>query len=192
MRIIAGQWRGRRLASPPDDSVRPTTDRVREALFSMVAARIGGFADLRVADLFSGSGALGLEALSRGAAHATFVDSARTSCRLVEQNAATLGARDRIQVLNRPATSLPPAAEPFDLIFMDPPYGKGLVQPTLAELAARNWVAEGSLVVVETPRAEEIADPAWSVLRTATYGGTRISLLLPVLPEADQTNIINV
>ncbi|MGK2284736.1 16S rRNA (guanine(966)-N(2))-methyltransferase RsmD [Pedomonas sp. V897] len=180
MRIIAGQWRGRKLTSPPDDAVRPTTDRVREALFSMVAARLGGFAGLRVADIFSGSGALGLEALSRGAEHATFVDSARTSCRLVEQNAATLGATGRIQVLNRPATDLPPVDTPFDLIFMDPPYGKGLVLPTLARLIDRNWAGSGSLVVVETPRAEEIVDPAWSVLRSATYGGTRISLLLPM------------
>lgn len=181
MRIIAGQWRGRKLLSPPDDAVRPTTDRVREALFSMIQARLGGFAGLRVADIFSGSGALGLEALSRGAEHATFVDSARASCRLVEQNAAALQAGDRIQVLNRPATSLPPAAEPYDLIFMDPPYGKSLVGPTLAQLAYQNWVSPETIVVVETPRAEEINDPSWTVLRSATYGGTRVSLILPLL-----------
>lgn len=180
MRIISGQWRGRKLASPPDESVRPTSDRVREAVFSMIQARLGGFAGLRVADIFSGSGALGLEALSRGASHATFVDSARASCRLVEQNAATLGAKSQVQILNRPATTLPPAAAPYDLLFLDPPYGKGLVAPTLAELLRQNWVAEDALVVVETPREEEIGESAWDIQRTATYGVTRITLLAPV------------
>ena len=179
MRIIAGQWRGRKLASPADDSVRPTSDRVREAVFSMIGARLGGFSGLRVADIFSGSGALGLEALSRGASHATFVDAARTSCRLVEQNAATLGAKAQVHVLNRPATNLAPATEPFDLLFMDPPYGKGLVAPTLAQLLQQGWVAADALVVVETPREEEITDPAWEVVRTALYGATRITLLSP-------------
>lgn len=177
MRIIAGQWRGRKLLSPPDDSVRPTTDRVREALFSMIAVRVGGFAGLRVADIYSGSGALGLEALSRGAEHATFVDAARASCRLIEQNAATLGAKDRVRVLNVSATALPAAAEPYDLVFMDPPYGKGLVEPTLAHLVQQGWVGAETLVSVETPRPEEISGPAWTVIRTAAYGGTRISLI---------------
>lgn len=179
MRIIAGQWRGRKLASPSGEAVRPTSDRVREAVFSMIGARLGGFSGLRVADIFSGSGALGLEALSRGAAHATFVDAARPSCRLVEQNAATLGATAQVQVLNRPATSLPPAAQPFDLLFLDPPYGKDLVAPTLAQLRQQGWVASDALVVVETPREEEISDPAWEVVRTALYGATRITLLSP-------------
>lgn len=180
MRIIAGQWRGRKLASPPDESVRPTSDRVREALFSMLQARLGGFHGLRVADVFSGSGALGLEALSRGAVHATFVDSARASCKLVEQNAATLGARAQIQVLNRPATSLPAVNDPFDLVFMDPPYGKDLVAPTLEQLLQQGWAGADTIVVVETPREEEIAHPAWDILRTAAYGITRITLLTPV------------
>lgn len=179
MRIIAGQWRGRKLASPPDESVRPTSDRVREAVFSMIAARLGGFSGLRVADIFSGSGALGLESLSRGASHATFVDSARTSCRLVEQNATTLGAKAQIQVLNRPATNLPPAVESYDVVFMDPPYGKDLVQPALAQLLQQGWAGADTLVAVETPRDEEVTDPAWEIMRTATYGITRITLLRP-------------
>lgn len=180
MRIIAGQWRGRKLASPPDESVRPTSDRAREAVFSMLQSRLGGFAGLRVADIFSGSGALGLEALSRGAVHATFVDSARTSCRLVEQNAATFGAKAQIQVLNRPSTNLPAVADPFDVVFMDPPYGKDLVAPTLTQLLQQGWVGADSLVVVETPRDEEIAASEWETLRTATYGIARITLLAPL------------
>ena len=180
MRIIAGQWRGRKLASPPDEAVRPTSDRVREAVFSMLQSRLGGFSGLRVADVFSGSGALGLESLSRGASHATFVDSARASCRLVEQNAATLGAKAQVQVLNRPATNLPPTSDAYDLVFMDPPYGKDLVRPALDQLLQQGWAGADTLVVVETPRDEEISDPAWDILRTATYGITRITLLTPV------------
>lgn len=183
MRIIAGQWRGRKLAAPAGEAVRPTSDRVREAVFSMVQSRLGGFAGLRVADVFSGSGALGLEALSRGAEHATFVDVARASCRLVEQNAATLGAKAQIQVLNRPATNLPPVSAPFDLLFLDPPYGKDLVAPALAHLRQQGWVAEDALLVVETPKEEEVADPAWEVLRTAVYGATRITLLSPAASD---------
>lgn len=179
MRIIAGQWRGRKIAPPPDDAVRPTSDRVREAVFSMLQSRLGSFSGLRVADVFSGSGALGLESLSRGASHATFVDSARTSCRLVEQNAATLGAKAQIQVLNRPATNLPPTTDAYDVVFIDPPYGKDLVAPALAQLLQQGWVGADTLVVVETPRDENVDDPAWEILRTATYGVTRITLLAP-------------
>src|SRR3954447_5674987 len=98
MRIIAGEWRGRQLEAPPGQSTRPTADRVREALFSMLASRLGSFEDLRVADLFAGSGALGFEALSRGAAFATFVERDAAATAIIKRNAAKLGAEDRMQV----------------------------------------------------------------------------------------------
>src|SRR5881628_1352305 len=122
MRIIAGQWRGRKLIAPAGQSTRPTSDRAREALFSMLASRIGSFADLRVADLFAGSGALGLEALSRGAAHATFVDNNASAAAAIRRNAEKLKAP--VQIMTLSALSLPKSV-PFDIVFADPPYGPG-------------------------------------------------------------------
>ena len=119
MRIIAGRWRGRPIEAPPGLATRPTADRVRETLFSMLTSRLGSFEDLRVADLFAGSGALGFEALSRGAAHATFVENASAAVASLKRNAAKLGADDA-QILGGSALALP-RAEPFDLIFADPP-----------------------------------------------------------------------
>ncbi len=124
MRIIAGQWRGRPIEAPPGMATRPTADRVRETLFSMLASRLGSFEDLRVADLFAGSGALGLEALSRGATHATFVESDPKASGAIERNADKLGAADRVQIRAGSALALP-RSEPFDLIFADPPYERG-------------------------------------------------------------------
>src|SRR3954462_11958334 len=120
MRIIAGTWRGRPLAAPTGSSTRPTADRVRETLVSMLASRLGSFEDLRVADLFAGSGALGLEALSRGAASATFVENYPRALALLKRNAEKLGAGDRIRTLGSSAGALP-RSEPFDLILADPP-----------------------------------------------------------------------
>src|ERR1051326_412360 len=124
MRIIAGDWRGRPIEAPPGRATRPTADRVRETLFSMLASRLGSFEDLRVADLFAGSGALGLEALSRGAATATFVESDAKAVAVIKRNASKLGAIDRVRVVAGSALSLP-GSEPFDLLFADPPYASG-------------------------------------------------------------------
>src|SRR3954464_9162839 len=119
MRIVAGRWRGRPIDSPPGLATRPTADRVRETLFSMLASRLGSFEDLRVADLFAGSGALGLEALSRGAKSATFVENDSRAAAIIRSNAERLDAS--IQLLTGSALALP-RSEPFDLIFADPPY----------------------------------------------------------------------
>src|SRR5690348_11083998 len=124
MRIIAGAWRGRTIDAPPGQATRPTADRVRETLFSMLASRLGSFEDLRVADLFAGSGALGFEALSRGAVSATFVESDTRAAAVIRRNAEKLGATERIQVLGGSALALL-RSEPFDLIFADPPYAPG-------------------------------------------------------------------
>src|SRR3954451_19155353 len=122
MRIIAGEWRGRSIEAPPGLATRPTADRVRETLFSMLTSRLGSFEDLRVADLFAGSGALGLEALSRGAASATFVECEPKAVAAIRRNADKLGAP--AEILTGSAFALP-RSEPFDLIFADPPYAPG-------------------------------------------------------------------
>ena len=134
MRIISGAWRGRTLEAPPGLTTRPTADRVREALFSMLASRLGSFEDLRVADLFAGSGALGFEALSRGAAHATFVESGAAAAAVIRRNAAKLGAD--VKILGGSAMALP-RSEPFDLIFADPPYAPGSGSGAVKSVADR-------------------------------------------------------
>ena len=128
MRIIAGAWRGRLLDAPPGIATRPTADRVRETLFSMLASRLGSFEGLRVADLFAGSGALGFEALSRGASSATFVERDSTAIAAIRANAERLGAADRITILSANALNLP-SAGPFDLVFADPPYERDRAAP---------------------------------------------------------------
>src|SRR4051794_34408213 len=140
MRIIAGKWRGRVIEAPPGPATRPTADRVRETLFSMLTSRLGSFEDLRVADLFAGSGALGLEALSRGAAHATFVENDPKATAVIRRNADKLGAS--VQMIGGSALALP-KAEPFDLIFADPPYAPGSGSAVVAAVVKANWLAPG-------------------------------------------------
>ena len=125
MRIIAGQWRGRKLVAPQGDTTRPTADRTRETLFSMLVSRLGDFDGLKVADLFAGSGALGLEALSRGAASCIFVEQDPAAIRAVRANIANLQAQAQCDVRASSVLSLGPAKEPLDLILLDPPYGTG-------------------------------------------------------------------
>ncbi|MEZ5668045.1 MAG: 16S rRNA (guanine(966)-N(2))-methyltransferase RsmD [Alphaproteobacteria bacterium] len=137
---------------PPGDAVRPTADRVREAVFSMLeSGRYGGnrVAGARVLDAFAGSGALGLEALSRGAAHATFMDNAGQAIAAVEANVRALGVGARARVLRADATRPPPAPAACDLLFLDPPYRDGAIGAALAALAAAGWIAAGALLVVE-------------------------------------------
>ena len=150
MRIIAGEWRGRPLASPQGRGTRPTSDRAREGLFSMLASRIGTFEGLRVADLFAGTGALGLEALSRGARHCLFIDNDRDSVATIKRNLETFGAASRGDVRAQGVEHAPPPPEPCDLLFLDPPYRSGLAELALARLADPAWVAPGGLVSIET------------------------------------------
>ena len=132
MRIIAGEWRGRKLVAPLGMGTRPTGDRVRETLFSMLASRLGSFEQLRVADLYAGSGAFGLEALSRGAAFTCFVEHDAQALAAIRANIDALGAPARTRVLARSAASLPPE-QPFDLIFADPPYSPDSGTAALAD-----------------------------------------------------------
>ncbi|HEY1604569.1 MAG TPA: 16S rRNA (guanine(966)-N(2))-methyltransferase RsmD [Allosphingosinicella sp.] len=170
MRIIAGRWRGRKLVTPAGRETRPTSDRVREALFSMLASRLGSFEELRVADLFAGSGALGLEALSRGAAHCVFVDSDRAANDAIRANLAALGASGEVLPGAVEHVRIPGA---LDLAFLDPPYGSGLAAPALERLP----LAPGGLVSVETGRDEAVAMDGFAEEAVRKYGKARITLL---------------
>jgi 16S rRNA (guanine966-N2)-methyltransferase len=176
MRIIAGAWRGRPLDSPPGPTTRPTADRVRETLFSMLASRLGSFDELRVADLFAGSGALGLEALSRGAAAATFVESDPRAAAAIRRNAERLGALDRVQVLGGSALALP-RSEPFDLLFADPPYAAGAGSAAVESVIRAGWLGPGGWISVETTKSDPVEPGELRLDAERTVGRARISLL---------------
>lgn len=176
MRIVAGEWRGRRLEAPPGRATRPTADRVRETLFSMLASRLGSFDELRVADLFAGSGALGFEALSRGAAHATFVESDPAAAATIRRNADSLGATARIAIIGGSALFLD-RLEPFDLIFADPPYGPGAGSDIVRTVVHSDLLASGGWMSVETEHGDSV-DPRGLELDSARdVGRARLSLL---------------
>ena len=176
MRIIAGEWRARRLAAPPGSDTRPTADRTRETLFSMLVSRLGTFEDLRVADLYAGSGALGLEALSRGAAHCTFVENERRAVETIRGNAETLGALGRVEVLPMSAARLP-RSQPFDLILADPPYAAGSGSAAVAAIIAAEWLAPGGWIAVETERGAAVDPGPLSIEAERDTGRARLTLL---------------
>ncbi|KKB76612.1 DNA methyltransferase [Devosia soli] len=162
MRIVAGKFRGKQLSSPSDDSIRPTADRVRESMFNILGSRLGPVLEgKRVLDLFAGTGALGLEALSRGAAHVTFVDTGAESRGLVRDHIQAFGVAGITKLLRRDATALgtPGTFGQFDLVFLDPPYGQGLGEKALAELAANGWLKPGATLVWEESRDVPVAVP---------------------------------
>ncbi len=172
MRIIAGTWRGRPIEAPPGDATRPTSDRAREGLFSMLASRLGSFEGLQVADLFAGTGALGLEALSRGAASCTFVERDRAALDALKRNIARLGAGERADIRAQGVEHA--ALPPCDLILMDPPYGAGLAQMALDRAAA--WVAPGGWISVEV-HGETLSPPVGLALQAERrFGKARIGL----------------
>ena len=176
MRIIGGEWRGRRLQAPPGAATRPTADRVRETLFSMLASRLGSFEGLRVADLFAGSGALGLEGLSRGAAFACFVENDGKAAAAIRANAAEFGASDRVQILGGSALALP-RADAFDLIFADPPYATGSGTAALQAVATAGWLAPGGWMAIETARGDSVDAGAFTLDDERAVGRARLSLL---------------
>lgn len=183
MRIVAGRFKGRALAAlgkgDPAAHLRPTTDRTRESLFNMLAGgRFGDpVTDARVLDLFAGTGALGLEALSRGAAHATFVDDGVKALGLIRQNIALCGAQTESRIIKRDARRLPRNEDAaFDLVFLDPPYGKSLGEQALTQALDMGWIAKDALIVWEESAA--IAPPeGLSLLDSRRYGDTVISIL---------------
>jgi 16S rRNA (guanine966-N2)-methyltransferase len=163
MRIVAGRHRGRRLVAPPGETTRPTADRLRQALFDMLTHAPWAGRELldgaRVLDAFAGTGALGLEALSRGAAQASFIERDRAALAALRANIATCREEERARVIAGDATRPPRAAAPCSLVFLDPPYGQGLVPRAIAALDAAGWIAPGAIIVAETGREEEAPAP---------------------------------
>jgi len=181
MRIISGSARGRRLRNFTGQNVRPTSDRVREALFSMLASRLGSFQGLNVLDLFAGSGALGIEALSRGAGHACFVDQDRRSLQLIRDNLALCHFQEQATIASRNVASSFPSLlplAPFDLVFLDPPYKFELGEKTLKILTQSEMMAEGSWLCAETDVGETMPESSdgFQRLHDKVYGRTRITL----------------
>ena len=179
MRIIAGQAGGRRLAAPPVGT-RPTTDRVREALFSSLDTHVretyGGWSEIRFLDLFAGSGAVGLEAMSRGAAEATLVERDRRCLEVLRRNVATVDARARVVAAD--ATRWHPEGGPYDVVYVDPPYALADddVRGVLAALVSHGALAEGALAVVERSARAQAPWPhsGWDELRKRDYGDTAL------------------
>ena len=177
MRIIAGEWRGRTLVAPPGEVTRPTADRTRETLFSMLVSRLGSFEGLAVADLFAGSGALGLEALSRGAASALFVEQDPAAIRALRSNIANLRAQPRCEVRAGSVMALGPAKAPLDVMFLDPPYGSGAGAVAIDKLVRLGWIGEGTWVCLETAATEAPQLRACTVESERKVGKARITLL---------------
>jgi 16S rRNA (guanine966-N2)-methyltransferase len=176
VRIIAGEWRGRILRAPAGPGTRPTADRTRETLFSMLVSRIGDFEGLQVADLFAGSGAFGLEALSRGAAHATFVETDRAALDAIRANIAALKAEAMTDVRPLSAAQLSPV-QPFDLIFADPPYAAGSGLAVVNAVKDAGWLAPGGWLAIETDRGDVVAPGDWHIETERRVGRARLTLL---------------
>ncbi|HTI67785.1 MAG TPA: 16S rRNA (guanine(966)-N(2))-methyltransferase RsmD [Caulobacteraceae bacterium] len=184
MRIVSGRFRGKSLVAPPGLATRPTGDRAREGVFNILehAAWSGPLQDMRVIDLFAGSGALGFEALSRGAAFCLFVETDEAARGAIRDNMEALGQFGAARVHRRDATDLGPrpgsAGPAFDLAFLDPPYGQGLGEAALAGLASGGWLKPGALAVVERGVGEPaLAAPGFEVLDDRTYGAARVWFL---------------
>ena len=177
MRVVAGTWRGRTLVAPKGDATRPTADRTREALFSMLTSRLGSFEGLAVADLFAGSGALGIEALSRGAGSCLFVEQDRAALDALRGNLATLGARGDVRAAS--VLALGPASAPLDLVMMDPPYGSGAGAVALDKLARLGWTGPASWISIETARDEAVAVAGFAIDAERVHGKARLTLLRP-------------
>ena len=186
MRITSGTLRGRTLAAPADQTVRPTSDKVRQAIFNILAHNDFGFGfkieGTRVADLFAGTGAMGLEAISRGAKFCLFVEESPRSRALIRQNVESFGLTGVTKIWRRDATNLGPmgagAGGPFDLVFLDPPYRKNLIAPALASLREGGWLARKAIAVIEYADDESRPDmEGFNVLDDRTYGETRVKVL---------------
>jgi 16S rRNA (guanine966-N2)-methyltransferase len=181
MRIVGGRLRGRTLAAPKSQAIRPTADRLRESLFNILIHAYGDpVTDARVLDLFAGTGALGLEALSRGAAFALLVDDGAEARALLRENIAALGLGGATRVFRRDATKLGAAhpIAPFSLAFLDPPYGRGLAEQALASARAGGWLTGDSLIVVEEAAKAGFAAPeGFDELERRSYDDTMLIVL---------------
>jgi 16S rRNA (guanine966-N2)-methyltransferase len=177
VRIVAGEWRRRPLKAPPGEATRPTADRTRETLFNMLTSRLGSFEGLSVADLFAGSGALGLEALSRGAGACLFVEQDPAAIRALRANVAALRAQERCSVQAGSVLALAPSRQAYDLLLLDPPYRTGAGAVALDRLARLGWIGEASWVALETAKDEPVQVKALEIESERTVGAARLTLL---------------
>lgn len=186
MRIISGQWRSRPLVAPKGDTTRPTADRTRETLFSMLASRLGSFEDLSILDLFAGSGALGLEALSRGAAHCTFVEQDSAALSALGKNIEKLGAKGQCDIRKTSVLTLGRAIQTYDVILMDPPYATSAGGVALDKLGRLGWFAPSSWISLETSRSELVDQKNYTVDTVRNVGKAKLTLLRPAFEAQAQ------
>ncbi len=181
MRIVGGKFRGKALAGPTSEATRPTSDRVRESIFNILAHGIADFTleEARVMDLFAGTGALGLEAISRGSKFCLFVEEDSAARGVIRNNSDACGVIGQCKIWRRDATDLGPSApqSPYSLVFIDPPYGKGLGEKALQSLLAGGWLAAGAIVVLEEAEKSVVADVLGvELLDQRTYGDTQVRI----------------
>ncbi|WP_338244329.1 16S rRNA (guanine(966)-N(2))-methyltransferase RsmD [Aurantiacibacter hainanensis] len=177
MRIIAGDWKRRQLRAPPGDATRPTADRTRETLFSMLVSRLGSLEGLSVADLFAGSGALGLEALSRGAANCLFVEQDAAAIRCLRQNISSLRAQQQCEVVAGSVMSLGAAKQPRDLVLLDPPYGTNAGEVAVDRLTRLGWIGPATWVALEVGAKEDVKIKALEIESERRTGPAKLVLL---------------
>ena len=182
MRICGGQYRGRKLNTPTSDHIRPTSDKVRQALFNMRESR-NLVRDKIVLDGFCGTGALGLESLSRGATFCTFIDKDRRSIKTCSQNVEMLGINDQAHIIQSDTSKIkinPTPDKKADLIFLDPPYNMGLIDHAIQALEKGNWISDEAIYVVESEKSftlSDVSDTSWTVVQEKIYKDTKIMIL---------------
>ena len=185
MRIITGTSKGRRLVTPKGASIRPTSDRIKESIFNILGGKIEG---KLVLDLYAGTGNLGIEAISRGAREVIFIEKSREALKIIERNLLACQMKDRSEILLKDVIQaighLKGKGECFDLVFVDPPYEKGLIRRTLEKLVAARIYHEDSILVIQHDRREPLPDTSgsWNLIRQRRIGDTLISFLTPVIP----------
>jgi 16S rRNA (guanine966-N2)-methyltransferase len=177
MRVISGEWRGRKLFAPKNDATRPTADRTRETLFSMLTSRVGSFEGLVVADLFAGSGALGIEALSRGAAQCLFAEQDRDALDVLRKNLGSLDAAARADIRAGSVMGLGPAKRTYDLLMLDAPYDTGAGSVALDKLNRLGWIGPDSWVSIETAHNESIDLAGFEIDAERKVGKAKLTLL---------------
>lgn len=177
MRIIAGEWRGRKITAPKGETTRPTADRTRETLFSMLTSRLGTFEGLSVGDMFAGSGALGLEALSRGAAHCLFVEQEEQALKAIRANIAAFGAREKSDVRAGSVMGMGAARQPLDLIMLDPPYETGAGMVALDKMQRQGWINDATWLALETGLKEDVSVKNFTIDVERKVGKAKITLM---------------
>ncbi len=176
MRIIGGEFRGRKLTPPSDKRIRPTSDRMRETIFNILEHSTTPLEGANILDVFAGTGAMGIESLSRGAAHATFFDKSPASLKLIKKNIALFNLGEKTTVKATSAPIFPPSHKKYNIIFLDPPYNLDVINDTINSLDKNKYLAEYCLIIAETPSNMPLAFPSFlTVTKEKTYGNSRFS-----------------